>query len=369
MKQSHLETEREKAFLKHHTVWENPEVEVAFDNTIDGSMDAIYMEISQPLPSWGEVSAMQKYSEASVQKALYSKERTKLEVSYQAAELYRKLYHQKRKLRTLQKQLNEANRLLEVVKRREESGDMSGIERSRISIGLHRLKVNVANEKSGYFNLLSKAQTMLKKKKIKVNSPIKHDALKPMNLLTSHAMAHPHLDTLRANLETKKYTLDLAQSKMFAMPELFIYQEKEAGISSTTNEIRGGGIRMRIPLWNQNHAHIEMQKVEKLKASHKLMDATFQLKQQNNRYLKLYKRSKEQQYTYKKTVLTPSKQLYELSKTLFESGEKSLLEMLDAQAFYFSSELEYNLLVSHYDKVYLNLCESFSINLIKDHHE
>lgn len=366
---SQLETEREKASLEYKTVWKNPQIEVAFDDRIDGSMDLTYMELSQPLPAWGEKSATQKYSLAAMQKTLYAKDRTTLEISYQAADLYRILYHQKKKLNTLQDQFKETKKLLEVVKRRKESGDISGIEHDRIAIGLYRLNVNVENEKSHYFDLLSKARTLLKKNKVNIKSPIKHNALGNVDQLISKELSHPHLDTLRAAFETKKHAVDLAKSKAYAMPQFFIYQEREAGITSKTNKINGAGLRMSIPLWDQNRADIEVQKVEKLKASYELDYATYQLKQQNERYLKLYKRVKDQHYRYKKTVLNQSKKLYELSKTLFESGEKSLLEMIDAQAFYFSSELEYNQLVSHYDELYLKLCESLSINLVKGYHE
>jgi outer membrane protein TolC len=364
---SQLNIEQKKATLEYKTLWDNPQIEVAFDDRVDGSLGVNYMEVSQSLPHWGESSATKNHSKASIKKAIYSKKRSKLQISYLAADLYRILYHQKKKLRTLQKQLKEAKRLLAVVKRREESGDVSGIERDRIAIGLYRLNITIEQEKSRYTDLLLKAQTLLKKRKIHINSSIKHKRLKTLN--SKKVPSHPHLDTLKADVEAKEYAIDIAKSKANPKAELFVYQEKEGDLLATSNEIHGGGVRINIPLWNQNRETIELQKVEKLKATDRLNYASFKLKEQNKRYLKLYKNIQNQRYRYRTNVLSRSKKLYQLSKTLFESGEKSLLEMLDAQAFYFSSELEYNTLVAYYDELYLKLAQSLSINLLKASHE
>jgi len=368
-KLSQLKIEQKKATLEHKSMWKNPQVEVAFDDKINGSLDMVSMELSQALPIWGEREATIKHSKALLKKAHYGKENTKLQVSYYAANLYRVLYQQKQKLHTLKSQRKEMKKLLNIIKKREQSGDVSGIERDRIEIGLYRLNVTIEKEKSHYLDLLLSAQTLLKKQKVYINAPIKHQRFKKIKQLSKNILKHPNINRLRAELDAKNHALSLAKTKAYPSPELFIYQEKEGMALAGTHEIYEGGIRLSIPLWNQNREAIEIQKVEKLKASESLNNASFKLKEQSKRYFKLYTRLKEQQYRYKKRVLSQSKKLYQLSKKLFESGEKSLLEMLDAQAFYFSSELEYNGLISHYDELYLKLCESLSINLLKDHYE
>ncbi|MBU0720255.1 TolC family protein [bacterium] len=358
----------EKASVEYTTVWKNPEIEIGFDDRIDNSMDITSFEVSQQLPSWRESSLVKSVTQAKLEKALSLYKSSKQSVMYDAAELYRKLYYQQELINTLDTQIEEVKGLLGIAKSRKENGDLSGIVHDRIAINLHKLQASYENEKNHYLDLELQAKRILRSESIAIDSAIEHDSFFSKKMVQK-SLKHPNLQVLESELKRSKEEIALAKSRAYASPEIFAYHEREAGAVSGVNQIYGAGFRMSIPIFDSKRLDIEKKKIEKLSTEHELEYNTYLYEKEAQHYLKLYEQEELRLKNYDLNVLVNSKKLYEINKMLFSSGETSILEMLDAQELYFASELQRNKIYSNYDRLFLELCQLNSIDLLKDRHE
>ena len=137
-------------------------------------------------------------------------------------------------------------------------------------------------------------------------------------------------------------------------------------MNNDLKDIFGFGIKLSIPLWNRQGSQIEMKRAEIQKNSIKAQEVLYKLQKNVGNNYKLYQNSSQQFEEYKKNLLDPSKEYYEVSVLSFELGETTLLELLDAQRLYVQSQLEYQAIISQSNLHWLQLCNAASINLLKD---
>lgn len=357
----------EKEKISQSTLWKNPGLEMEFDNGFKDSVEFSYMEFSQKLPAWGENTHKKRAAQFELESSSQIKERTILQVQYKSASLFEQIHSLNRQLAIVEQQLKKIERLQEISVSRERSGDISGLERSRIDIMKQQVAMQEHELKLSYLKMQFEAQKLLN-----VNDTIalRGDIVKPgkenINMFMESLKLSPEYRYYEAKVQTAKEELALAKSTRYGSPELYAYSKREPDINNNRNDISGFGFRLSVPLWDRKDSQIEIQKVAIQKNSIKAEEVLYSLERNVKSYYTLYNNILKELKKYKNNLLEPSKKYYKVSTRSFELGEKSLLELLDAQTLYFQNQLEYQTLISESNFYWLQLCNAASLNLLKD---
>jgi len=340
---------------------------MAFYNGFGKSIDYSYIEFSQKLPSWGENTHKKRAAQFELESKAHIKDRTILQVQYTAAALFQKMHSVKRQLNIVDQQLKKTEQLQEKTISREKSGDISGLERSRIDIMKQQIAMKRYGLKNSYLKMQFEAQTLLN-----VNDTIllSGDIVKPgkrnITLLIESLKLSPEYRHYEAKVQAAKEELALAKATRYGSPELYAYSRQELVLNNNTTSYSGFGFRLTVPLWNRKDSQIEIQSVNIQKNSIRAQEVIYGLERNVRSYYTLYKNVSKELKNYKKSLLDPSRKYSEISTISFELGEKSLLELLDAQTLYFKNQLEYQTLILEANFYWLQLCSAASINLLKD---
>lgn len=367
IKQDDAQLSIEKEKVSKSTLWKNPTLEMQFDNRFDNSVEYRYMEFSQKLPAWNENTHKKRAAQFELESRSQIKERTTLQVQYKAASLFQNIHSLKKQLSIVDQQLKKIERLQEISIARERSGDISGLERSRIDIMKQQLSMQQHALKNRYLKIQFEAQTLLH---INDTISLRGDIGKPeythMNRFMDSLKLSPEYLYYEAKVQTAKEELALARSTRYGSPELYAYTEREPVPNSSTDNFTGFGFRFSVPLWDRKDSQIEIEKVNIQKNTLRAEEVLYGLERNVRSYYTFYDNISKQVKKYKKNLLDPSKKYYEESTVSFELGEKSLLELLDAQTLYFQNQLEYQNLISESNFYWLQLCNAASLNLLKD---
>lgn len=367
IKQDDAQLAIEKEKVSRSTLWKNPTFEMEFDNRFNNSVEYKYMEFSQKLPAWNENTHKKRAAEFELESKIHLKERTILQVQYEAASLFQKMKSRKRELDIVDRQLNKIEKLQDKAISRERSGDISGLERTRIDIMKQQVAMKKYALKNSYLKIKLEAQTLLK---VDHRISLRGDPVMPgerdITWFIDSLKLSPEYRHYKAKVEASKEALSLAETTRYGSPELYVYSEREPIPNSSTDNFTGFGFRFSVPLWDRKDSQIEIQKVAIQKNTLRAEEVLYGLERNVRSSYALYKNISKELKKYKKNLLEPSKKYYEVSTRSFELGEKSLLELLDAQRVYFQNQLEYQTLILESNFYWLQLCHTASINLLKD---
>lgn len=367
IKQDEVQLVVEKSKIAQSSLWENPTLEISFDDGLENSVDYTYFEFSQKLPALGENSFKKKVAQFSLESAQYAKDSTLLKVQYQAASLFQNIYFLKKQVNILDQQLVKIKGLQEKSKNREDLGEISGFESSRIDILQQQIIMKKQSLQNRYIKLTLEAQLLLNvASEILISGDIIKSKSSEVDIMIASLEKSPEYAKHEAMLQITKQELALTKATRYASPELYIYSQRDLNLNNGVDNTYGFGFRLSLPLWNTQNAKMEMQNAKIQKSRIKTQEVLYKLQHRVNSYHRLYKNSAQQLEDYKKNLLHPSKEYYETSVFSFELGENNLLELLDAQSLYFQSQLEYQNLVSQSYIYWLQLCNAASINLLKD---
>ena len=162
IKQDEAQLSIEKNKIIQATIWENPTLEMSFHDGLSNNIDYTYFEFSQKLPAWGETSFKKQAAQFSLQSAQYAKGATLLKVQYRAASLFQDIYFLKKKVDILNQQLITIRILQEKLKAREDLGEVSGFESSRIEILRQQVIIKKQSLQNYHIKLALDAQLLLK---------------------------------------------------------------------------------------------------------------------------------------------------------------------------------------------------------------
>ncbi len=357
----------EKGKISQSTLWENPDFEIEFDDRLEDSMTYTYLEVSQKLPAWGANVYKKRGAQAELESAKYAKGMTALQVQYHAASLFFKINFITTQLDILDQQLEQIHYLRKITTAREDVGEISGLERSRIDIMKQQIAMKKQSLKNSYLEAQLEAQSLLN---IEGDISLLGTLVKPnkikVDMLVTSLEQSPKYRLYSSKVSVAKNELSLVKTQRYALPELHLYQERESDVNNQTQSTYGFGIRLSIPLWDRQDSQIEIKKAVIQKNNIKAQEVLYTLQRDVRTYYRLYQNSLQQFQEYKIALLEPSKEFYEVTAYSFELGEKSLLELLDAQTLYFQSQLEYQALISQSNFYWLRLSDAASINLLKD---
>ncbi|MCF6339361.1 MAG: TolC family protein [Sulfurimonas sp.] len=367
LRQNDAQLAIKRSEITQSTLLENPTFEISFDNGLKNSIDYSYLEFTQKLPALGERYLKKRTAQLYLRSEQYSKDATLLKVQYRAASLFQEIYFLKKQIDIVNQQLIEIKDLQKKSKNREELGEISSFENSRIDILKQQVVMRKKKLQNSYIKLMFDTQSLLNiDNEILILGDIIKFKKEEIEVLISSLKKSPQYLKYKAELEATKQELKLVKATRYALPELYVYSERDLNLNNSVDNTYGFGFRLSIPLWDTKETKMEIQNAKIQKSAIKAQEILYKLKRSVNGYHKLYKSTTLQVKNYKINLLEPSKKYYETSVFLFELGESNLLELLDAQALYFQSQHEYQNLISQSHIYWLKLCSVANINLLKD---
>jgi len=357
----------QKSKIAQSTLLENPTLEISFDNGLENSIDYTYLEFTQKLPAFGERRLKKGVSLSYLESEQYSKDTTLLKIQYQAASLFQEIYFLKKQIDIVNQQLIEIKDLQKKSKNRKDLGEISGFENSRIDILKQQVSMKKQKLENNYLKLILETQSLLNvDNEILISGDIIKSKEDEIEVLINSLKKSPEYLKYKAELKATKQELQLVKATRYTQPELYVYSERDLNINNSVDNTYGFGFRLSIPLWDTKENKMEMQNAKIQKSGIKAQEVLYKLQRNVSGYHKLYQNTTLQAEKYKINLLKPSKEYYETSVLLFELGESSFLELLDAQALYFQSQYEHQSLISQSHIYWLKLCSAANINLLKD---
>ena len=152
--------------------------------------------------------------------------------------------------------------------------------------------------------------------------------------------AHPLLAAARREVEAARAGVAVAESQRFADPALNLFRERDF-LNGERRDVTGVGISVQIPLWNQNRGPVAKARAEVLRAQAQLglrqRDTLTRLSQSYTELARLI----EQAQRTRANLLEPARQVFELTRRGFTSGELNLLALVDANNTHFDAQARY----------------------------
>jgi cobalt-zinc-cadmium efflux system outer membrane protein len=150
---------------------------------------------------------------------------------------------------------------------------------------------------------------------------------------------HPSVAAARHETESAESGVEVAESQRYADPALKLFRERD--FLNGTFYVTGAGISVEVPLWNENRALEGKAKAladtSRARQSAIQRDAHTRLEQA---YLQLV-RLREQSEQMRIKLVEPARNVLELTRRSFASGEANVLALVDANNTYFDIRTRY----------------------------
>jgi outer membrane protein, heavy metal efflux system len=151
---------------------------------------------------------------------------------------------------------------------------------------------------------------------------------------------HPALVAARQETEAARAGIAVEESRRFADPELGVFRERDY-LNNARREITAVELSVQIPLWNLNRGPVDRAKAETLRAQANLAtlqrDSGSRLQQS---YIELT-RLIQQAESMRTRLLEPAREVLDLTRRAFASGEANILALVDANNTYFDAQTHY----------------------------
>jgi cobalt-zinc-cadmium efflux system outer membrane protein len=134
--------------------------------------------------------------------------------------------------------------------------------------------------------------------------------------------------------------IESANASRYKDPSVNLFIERDR-FNNQRETYSGISVSMELPLWNSNRREQSVARAELINArtEHELQlrELNSQLQQSYMHYAHLL----EQQKAYRSQLLTPAKQMFELSRESFAAGEENILGLIDSHNSYFEIHAGY----------------------------
>jgi len=177
--------------------------------------------------------------------------------------------------------------------------------------------------------------------------------------------AQPLLAAARREVEAARAGVAVAESQRFADPSLNLFRERDF-LNGERRDVTGVGVSVQIPLWNQNRGPVAKARADALLAQAQLglrqRDTLTSLRQSYTELARLI----EQAQRTRANLLEPARQVFDLTRRGFTSGELNLLALVDANNTHFDAEARYLELLKEAQVAAAELRLAAGISLLKE---
>lgn len=325
--------------------WPNPSVEVRTDEKLGledgrGGYDVNQISITQPLPL-RRLSRQRQAAEAGLNAARAQQMQQRLQLEKRVAQVFHDLQLAAERQRLAQARLDFAegvrpgsDRLVRY---------LPPLERARLDILRETARQDVAFAEGKWSEAASQFRALLA---LPVDSKPETSALTALAApaalleLESRLPNHPALRASEQARAASRAQIDVARSQRFADPTVSVFRERDF-LAGSRQDYTGVMLGVQIPLWNANNGAVaravaEADKADALLAAQR-RDLESGLRQNHLHLGHLI----EQAEHYRARLLTPARQVLDLTRKGFASGEQNGLALVDASNTYFEAQTRY----------------------------
>ncbi len=328
--------------------WPNPELELRADDKIgkdsgSGGNDFTQLAFSQPLPLSGRIGQQQAIAQAELDTAHAAQREQRLRLEAHAANSFHTLQLSEEKLRLAQERLALADRLQEAGLRREQAGEMARLERLRLDIIREATQQELDAAETGYQEALTQfrstltlpAGSMLR------TSPLEAPGPAPgLAELETELAQHPAMIAAQTRLQAAHAGVALARTERLPDPTLRLFRERDF-LNGRTQDVTGVGLALTVPLWDRKSGSIDAAQAEATQSQSRLDTVVRDLSNElRASHIRLTGRIGQADH-YRDRIFEPAREVFELTRKAYATGEAEILALIDANDTYFTTRARY----------------------------
>lgn len=220
---------------------------------------------------------------------------------------------------------------------------LSPLERARLDILRETARQDVAFAEGKWSESLAQFRALLS---MPPDAPTETTRLLPagapdtLNTLLNRLEAHPALQSAQLTRDASRASVDVARAQRFADPTLSVIHEQDYLAGERRNYI-GLMLGVQIPVWNRSNGGVAraLGETDKAEAALEIMrrDLVSRLRQSHLHLGHLI----EQAEHYRTDLLQPARQVLDLTRKGYISGEQNGLALVDASNTYFDAQARY----------------------------
>ena len=331
--------------------WPNPTIDLSADDRLGqedgrGGTELTQIALSQPLPL-RRLARQRAAAGANLESARENRRYQRLLLEREAARVFYALQHTDAGVGLARSRLD----LAEGYGRPDPGGKardplvryLTPLERIRLAVLREEARQAVMVAEKDYQKALAEFRSLLALPADTVVQAAPLDLPAPPPELAGHEQnldAHPLLAFARREVEAARAGVAVAESQRFADPTLNLFRERDF-LNGERRDVTGIGISFPIPLWNQNRGPVAKARAEVLRAQAQLWlrqrDTLTRLSQSYTELARLI----EQAQRTRDNLLEPARQVFDLTRRGFASGELNLLALVDANNTHFDAQARY----------------------------
>lgn len=334
--------------LTQASAWPNPTVELRADEKLGiddgrGGYDLTQVAITQSLPLRRLVH-QHRAAEAGLESARASQRYQRLQIETRTAQAFHALQLTTERLRLAEERLKFAENLRPGANHPDRLVRyLSPLERARLDILRESAHQDVAQAEGKWSEAVAQFHSLLA---LPIDEPNTTSALTPiespaaLRQLQERLASHPALRAVQQTRAASLAAVDVARAQRFADPTIGVFREQDI-LAGSRQDYTGIMLGVQIPLWNLNGGGIASAVAEADRADALLAAQQRELEsrlRQNHLHLG---HLIEQAEHYRTRLLVPARQLLDLTRRGFATGEQNGLALVDASNTYFDAQARY----------------------------
>ena len=325
--------------------WPNQTLEIRGDEKLGiedgrGGYNVNQISITQPLPL-GRLAHQRRAAEAGLEAARATQQQQRLQLENRTAQAFHALQLAAERQRLAQERLAFADGV--------RSGSdrlvryLSPLEHARLHILRETARQDVALAEGKWSEAASQFRAFLALPPDSQPEAAALTALATPAALTElqgRLATHPALRASQYARDASRAQVKVARAQRFADPSVSIFRERDY-LAGSRQDYTGVMLGVQIPLWNGNGGSVaravaEVDKADALLAAQR-RDLESGLRQNHLHLGHLI----EQAEHYRTRLLTPARQVLDLTRKGFATGEQNGLALVDASNTYFEAQARY----------------------------
>ena len=339
-----------EAALKQAGAWPNPSLDLRADRKLGiedgrGGSDLTLVAITQPLPLL-RLAPQRRQAEAQLEAARERLTYTRLTRELETARAFHALQLTQARLKLAEQRVafvadldsantRKANRIVRF---------LTPLERTRLAILRETAEQEQASTEGKYGEAAAQFRALLAlaPETLPTTAPLSPaEAPLPLDVLLKRLDSHPALAANDLDIEAARTGVEVARASRFADPTIGVFHERDF-LNGARREYNGVMLSVQIPLWNLNSGGVARAVAETDQARERravqLRDLETRLRQGRVHLGHLI----EQAERYRDRLLGPARQMLDLARRGFETGEQNVLALVDAYNTYFDAEVRYH---------------------------
>lgn len=335
--------------LRQAGAWPNPSIDLRADGTLGqedgrGGTDLTRAGISQPLP-FRRLARQRAAAEAALQGSEANRRAQQLQLEQETARAFSALQFAAARLTLAQDRRTLAQAYANGVAGRRDPLEryLAPLERRRLVILQEEAQQSVLEAQREHEKALTGFRALLG---LPPEAAVTLAPLTPTTAPLALAElergldANPVLVAARQEVEAARAGIAVEESRRFADPELGVFRERDF-LNGARRDVTAVELTIQIPLWNLNRGPVDKARAETLRAQANLAtvrrDATSRLHQSHSGLTRL----REQTERMRTRLLEPAREVLDLTRRGFASGEANILALIDANNTYFDAQARY----------------------------